>query len=64
MRRDEFPIVDKVIELEINSILEDIKAEIKNLVTKGENDYQLGMNGALFRVFQIINNSHKQKGTE
>ena len=28
MRRDEFPIVDKYVEKEINKVLEDIKAKI------------------------------------
>lgn len=37
------------------SVIEDIKAEMKTLVTEGENDYQLGMNGAIMRCFQIIN---------
>ena len=36
------------------AVLEDIKAEIKGLVTEGENDYQLGFNGATMRCFQII----------
>ena len=35
--------------------IEDIKAEIKSLVTEGENDYQLGMNGAIMKCYQIIN---------
>ena len=40
-------------------MLEQLRAEIKTLVTEGQNDYQLGFNGAVFRVLQIIDKHTK-----
>lgn len=41
--------------------LENIKNEIKALVTEGGNEYQLGYNFALMKCFQILDNSQKEK---
>lgn len=35
-------------------VLEQIRAEVKALVTEGESRYDLGFNGAVFRVLRII----------
>lgn len=41
MRKDEFPIVDKLVQNSINEVLEKIKAEIEDIRAEIENDLQL-----------------------
>lgn len=56
MRRDEFPIVDKYVEKEINKVLEDIKAKIdqKQYDFMSDKDYDEGVRFGLMLAYQII----------
>ena len=56
MRRDEFPIVDKYVEKEINKVLEDIKAKIdqKQYDFMSDKHYDEGVRFGLMLAYQII----------
>ena len=43
-------------------VLEKIKTDVKALVTEGKSQYDLGFNGAVFRVLRIINEYTKGEG--
>ena len=57
MRKDEFPIVDKLVKDSINEVLDKIRAEIDELEIYYDNDYFSGNRDAMFKcndVLQII----------
>ena len=56
MRKDEFPIVDKVVKVSINKVLDEIKAEITEEETEcpSSDDYFVGMKHGLQYAGKII----------
>ena len=65
MRKDEFPIVDKLVKDSINEVLDKIRAEIDELEIYYDNDYFSGNRDAMFKcndVLQIIDKYTKGEG--
>lgn len=63
MRKDEFPIVDKLVKDSINDVLEKIKAEIEELDKYYDNDYFSTNNCPMYKcneVLQIIDKYRKE----
>lgn len=57
MRKEEFPIVDKLVQDRINEVLDKIREEIEVLDIFYDNDYFSGNRDAMFKcndVLQII----------
>ena len=64
--RDIVDVLDKYTKADVVlwKVIEQIRAEVKALVTEGESQYDLGFNGAVFRVLQIIDKYTKGEGNE
>ena len=57
MRKDEFPIVDKLVKDSINEVLDKIKAEVQDrpsYMLSTSREYERGVNAMLNQVLLII----------
>lgn len=54
MRKDEFPIVDKLVKDSVNEVLDKIRAKIEQSYCVVNNDYDHGRNYGLYMATQII----------
>lgn len=65
MRRDEFPIVDKVVKVSINKVLDEVKAEITEEETEcpSSDDYFVGMKHGLKYAREIIDSARQKVRT-
>ena len=54
MRRDEFPIVDKHVQNEINAVLNKIRAEIEELDRYYDNDYFSTNNCPMYKCNEVL----------